>query len=718
MKTMFFPVSVAIFGISESPSNLARIIVDNMDRFRFTGIIYLVGDRTGTVAGRPIYTDVKDIPEVPDLAVFLVPAHRLIPSLEACGKKGIRRCVIETGGFSEFGDERKGLEAEILNVAARYGMKVVGPNCVGMINIENGLVLPFYPLDPREVRKGAISIVSQSGGLIHDILMICHRENLGISKCASVGNKLMVDENDILEYLISDPTTDMIGLYLESISDGRRFMDLAGSTTKPVILLKGNTSPESKEIARFHTSALAGDDVVVDAAMRQAGVHRVQNIKEMVECFKAFSLPAIGGSRLAVMARSGGHAVLAADSAHRHGFTLASFSDEFFAMLSERTRAGVIRRTNPIDVGDVFDINVYLEIAEKSLQEIGVDGLLVIHSYALGDGSVHTKQFISSCAQLSRRFGKPIVFCTIGHKEDSLSLTEYGDIPVFTHVDDALLALSAALKHSRNVSPGGRAERCRSWSYGKGDRGGQERERLPSGLMSVKEVFALLERYGLIPARYSVVTNVDEALEAALSMGYPVALKTADPKILHKTDAGGVVLDIRDGEALRRAFQRVHAGPYLLQKMAPPGCECIVGGRKDAEFGAVVLCGIGGTFVEVYRDVAVRVAPVDEPMARQMIGELRGAPILYGFRGKDPYDTDYLVTVLVSISRLLTDHPEIEALDINPLILLDKGHGGIVVDAKLHVAPDLSPPIGSHVIPPVQSLFRLEIDYSDSASTV
>lgn len=718
MKTMFFPVSVAIFGISESPSNLARIIADNMDRFRFTGIIYLVGDKTGTVAGRPIYTDVKDIPEVPDLAVFLVPAHRLIPSLESCGKKGIRRCVIETGGFSEFGEERKGLEAEILNVAARYGMKVVGPNCVGMINIENGLALPFYPLNPREVRKGAISIVSQSGGLIHDILVICHRENLGISKCASVGNKLMVDENDILEYLISDPTTDMIGLYLESIGDGRRFMDLAGATTKPVILLKGNTSPESKEIARFHTSALAGDDVVVDAAMREVGVHRVQNIKEMVECFKAFSLPAIGGSRLAVMARSGGHAVLAADSAYRHGFRLASFSDEFFAMLSEKTRAGVIRRTNPIDLGDVFDINVYLEIAEKSLQEIGVDGLIVIHSYALGDGSMHTKQFISSCAQLSRRFGKPIVFCTIGHKEDSLSLTENGDIPVFTHVDDALLALSMALQHSRNVSPGGRAERCRSWSYGKGDSGRQERACLPSGLMSMNEVFDLLERYGLIPARYSVVKNVDEALEAALSMGYPVALKTADPGILHKTDAGGVVLDIRDGEALRRAFQRVQSGSYLLQKMAPPGCECIVGGRKDAEFGPVVLCGIGGTFVEVCRDVSVRVAPVDERMARQMIGELRGAPILYGFRGKDPYDTDYLVTVLVSISRLLTDHPEIEALDINPLILLDKGHGGIVVDAKLHVAADLSPHIGSQIITPVQSLFRLEIDYSDSASIV
>ena len=447
---MFFPESVAIFGISGSPSNLARVIVENMDRFRFTGTIYLVGNTTGSVTGRPVYADVRDIPEVPDLAVFLIPAHRLAPALEGCAEKGIRRCVIETGGFSEFGEERKSLEAEILNIAANHDMKIMGPNCVGTINVENGLVLPFYPLDPREAKKGSISIISQSGGLIHDIMMACHRENLGMSKCASVGNKLMLDENDFLEYLISDPATKMIGLYLENIRDGRRLMDLASTTGKPVILLKGNRSPGSKEIARFHTSALAGDDVVVDAAMKQAGVHRVQGIKEMVECFKAFSLQAPQGPRLAVIARSGGHAVLAADSAYRYGFGLASFSDEFFAMLSDRTRAGVIRRTNPVDLGDVFDLNVYLEIAEKSLQERGVDGVLMVHSYALDDGAVHTKQFIASCTQLSEKYGKPIVFCTIGHKDDCVSLREGGDMPVFTHVDDALSALSRVIEHFRN----------------------------------------------------------------------------------------------------------------------------------------------------------------------------------------------------------------------------------------------------------------------------
>ncbi len=684
MKTMFFPKSVAIFGVSESPSNLARVIVENMDGLGFTGNIYLVGNKTGNVSGRAVYSDLKDVPEVPDLAVFLVPAHRLVPSLKSCGEKGIRRCVIETGGFSEFGEERKGLELEILNIADVYDMKIIGPNCVGIINLESGLALPFYPLDRREVKKGAVSVISQSGGLIHDIVMMCCRENVGVSKCVSLGNKLMLNENDLLEYLISDAATEVIGLYLESIHNGRRFMELVSAGAKPVILLKGNKSPQSREIARFHTSALAGDDAVVDGAMKQAGVHRVQNIKEMVECFKTFSLPAPQGARLAVMARSGGHAVLAADSAYEYGFKLASFSDEFFAMLSERTRAGVIRRTNPIDLGDVFDINIYQEIAEKSLRERGVDALLVVHSYALGEGTMHTKQFIASCAQLSKTYDKPVVFCTIGHKEDVLSLSEDSDIPIFTHVDDALPALSGVYEHARRALCAG-ASKCFG-NYGINGDGGHGMYRLPSGLMAVNEVFDLLRSYGLTAAHHAIVKNVAEGVEAAKTLGYPVALKTADSHVLHKTERAGVALDIRDQEALEKAFKRVEGGVYLLQKMAPSGCEIIVGGRKDPEFGPVVMCGIGGTFVEVYRDVAIRVAPVDETTARQMIGELRGARILDGFRGQEPYDVDHLVSVVVNVSRLLADHSEIVTLDINPLILLNKGRGGIVVDAKLQVA--------------------------------
>ena len=683
MEIMFSPKSVMIVGVSNSPSNNGRVIVENMDRFGFTGAIYLVGGRTDVVAGRAVYTDVADVPEVPDIAVILIPAGRLLDVLEACGRKGIRRVVIETAGFSEFGEDRRGLENGILDAASRWGMKIIGPNCVGIVNAEKGLILPFYPLYPHEVKKGPVSVISQSGGLVHDFIVLCNIENVGVGKLVSIGNKLVCDENDFLEYLIDDPDTAVIGLYLENFRDGRRFMDLAGSTGKPIVLLKSNRNPGTKEIARFHTSALAGDDRVVDEAMKQAGVHRVGDLRAMVNAFQAFSLPPPQGPRLAVIARSGGHAVLSADSVYLHGFTLASFSERFFALLSDKTRAGVIRRTNPLDLGDVFDFGIYLNITEKALEEPGVDGVLVVHSYALGVDVEPTRRFISQCGELSRKHGKPVIFCLITHKEDLLFMKEAGGLPVFTHVDDALAAMRRSFEHARRQ---GRVEAAGAGEavFGQAAAGSP---RLPAGLMAVREAFDLLTRYGLSAAAGTVVKGVDEGLDAARGMGYPVALKSASPGLTHKTEAGGVILDLKDGASLKEAFGKLEADTYLVQKMAPSGCEIIIGGRGDPEFGPVIMAGIGGIFVELYKDVAIRVAPVDAEGARGMVEGLKAADILKGFRGREPYDIEYLIAALVNVSRLLTEHPEIEALDINPLILPDGGGSGVVVDAKLRVAP-------------------------------
>jgi acetate---CoA ligase (ADP-forming) len=681
METMFFPHSVAIIGVSDSPSNVARGIIENLDRFAFNGKIYLVGSKTGSLLGRDVFADVSEIPEVPDMAVILIPARGLPKTLEACGEKGIGRIVIESGGFSEFGEDREGLEKEILKIAVQWGMKIIGPNCVGIVNIENGLALPFYSLYPHEAKKGPVSIIAQSGGLLHDIMMLCHMANIGVNKLVSIGNKLVIDENDLLEYLISDPTTGMIGLYLEDICDGRRLMDLAAGTDKPVVLLKSNRSPESGEIARFHTSALAGDDRIIDEAMKQAGVHRVESLKEMTDSFKAFSLKPLKGRRLAVVTRSGGHAVLAADSVYRHGFKLASFSEEFFSMLSEKTRAGVIRRTNPVDLGDVFDFNVHLEIAEGALREDGVDGVVIVHSYALGLDSGPTRKFITSIAELSEAYEKPIMFCMSGHKEDWFTMREATDLPIFVDVDEALTALRQSYTHYRNLTRDRGNHSQIIESIEKSD----ITSRLTPGIMPINEAFDLISTYGLTVADYRIVKNVEEGLKAAREIGYPLALKTASLDVLHKTEHGAVLLDIENEEMLAEAFQRIQTGPYLIQRMAPVGCEMIIGGRSDPEFGPVILCGSGGIFVEVYDDVAIRVAPINEEMARQMIEELKGAAILKGFRGRAPYDVEDFTRAIVNISRLLTEHPEIKSLDINPFILLGKGQGGVVVDARFEV---------------------------------
>lgn len=679
METMFFPHSLAIIGVSDSPSNIARGIIENLDRFAFKQPVYLVGSKAGFLLGRNVFAGISETPEVPDLAIILIPASGLPNVLDLCGKKGIRRVVIESGGFSEFDEDRQGLEKEILKIAKQWDIKIIGPNCVGILNIENGLAMPFYPLYPHETKKGSVSVITQSGGLLHDIAVLCHMANIGINKLVSIGNKLVLDENDVLEYLMHDPATEIIGLYLEDISDGRKLMDLAAATSKPIVLLKSNRSPESREIARFHTSALAGDDRVVDEAMRQAGVHRVESLKEMTDSFKAFSLKPLKGTRLAVVTRSGGHAVLSADSVYRHGFTLAVFSEEFFSMLSEKTRVGVIRRTNPIDLGDVFDFNVHLEIIKRALREDEVDGVVVVHSYALGLDSEPTKKFIASVAELSQIYEKPIVFCMSGHKEDWFAMRETTSLPVFMGVDEALVAMKRSYTHfihrARNIEEGWTAKQGRH----------TEITRFNPGFMPANQAFDLVKAYGLTIADYRIVKDTDEGVRAACSIGYPVSLKIVSPYLLHKTEAAGVFLNIKDEKTLENIFNEMKADSYLIQKMVPSGCEIIIGGRNDPQFGPVILCGLGGIFAEVYKDISVRVAPVNEETAGRMIEELKSAVILAGFRGQGPYDGEYLKTALVNVSKLLTEHQEIEVLDINPLILQHKGNGGAVVDVKLQI---------------------------------
>ena len=367
MEKVFFPASVVVFGVSAAPTNLGRNIVLNLQRFGFKGGIYAVGKDGSDVNGVPIFPAIEEVPGVPDLAVFLLPARHVPEALDACGRKGIRRAIIESGGFSEYADQGRDLEREVLDIARRWNMRVVGPNCISIVNLENGLVLPFVPLEDREIRKGNISIVAQSGGIALDCMRLLSYENLGASKLISMGNKLDVNENDFFEFLRSDPDTGVIGFYLEDVADGVRLMKLAESTEKPLIVLKANTNPASNHAARFHTAALAGDDEVVTAAFRQAGIHRVQNLTEMMESFKVFSLPVIKGTRLAVLGRSGGQAVLLADAVHRYGFELAKLSDDFFNHVRQHIRAGVIRMSNPLDMGDIFNIDAYAGIVEKAL---------------------------------------------------------------------------------------------------------------------------------------------------------------------------------------------------------------------------------------------------------------------------------------------------------------------------------------------------------------
>jgi acyl-CoA synthetase (NDP forming) len=682
MKEFFFPESVAIYGVSAAPGNIGIGIMENLERFSFKGNVFLIGEKGGSVMGKNIAKNIEDIEVIPDLAVFIIPAKGIPNKLEECGKKGVRYAIIESGGFSEFGREKEALEKEILSIARKWGIRILGPNCLGTINLENGLVLPFVPFRRGFMKKGSISLICQSGGILHDVLLLLSCDNLGVNKLISAGNKLMLDENDFLEYLISDPATSTIGLYLEDIRNGRRLTHLAASTGKPIIVLKANESAGSSHIAQFHTASLAGDDVLADALLRQAGAHRVYTIDEMVNTMKIFSLPPIKGQRLAVIARSGGHAVTATDAVYRHGFKLAKLSQEIFNLVGQKKRVDVIRATNPIDLGDIFDIAFHFTILEKTLQEEEVDGVLFIHSYDLESDRDATLAFINKINILAKAQPKPVVFCMLSEKEQWFTMKDTADFPVFSEAEQAMKALARSWDHFRKTK-NKKAPRLASRQ--------QEMNRKVSlkektYFMAPDKTFELLRQYDLPVADFRIAGNFKECREAAHLIGYPVVLKTASSATLHKTEKGGIKLNLTSDVSLKKAFKAMKTETYIVQKMAPHGYELIIGAKRDPAFGQVIIFGMGGIYAELLKDIAVRMLPVNEKTALKMISEIKGSAILKGYRGESTCDLQAVARCIARISRLLADHPEIVNLDINPLIAHEERKGCIIVDAKMEIS--------------------------------
>jgi len=552
------------------------------------------------------------------------------------------------------------------------------------MNLDNGLVLPFALMDPAMTRKGSISLISQSGGIAASVMKLFSCENLGFNKFISMGNKIDLNENDYLDYLIKDPKTSIIGLYLESISDGRELMRLAMSTDRPIILLKANTSSMSHDIARFHTSALAGDNDICDAALAQAGIHRARTLTGLIEHFKVFSLPSMNGPNLAVIGRSGGHGVLAADAAATHGFVLPQISRKVLDFVQSRIRSGVIHMTNPLDLGDVFGISYYIDVVEAVLKEKQINGVLLMQNYTRIIEMEDIGKHIRAIQELSQRYGKPVATCFLTDRSEFFEFRTATDFPLFIEAGSALEALAASYQHAtrrkKDVFPIVSLKRRNPSSEG-------------TFLAGPEEVFARFKSWGLPMADFRLVQDPETALVAANEIGYPVVLKIATAKVLHKTEMKGVKIDIQDGHALKAAFKEMEEHflstfsgeelKFLIQKMVPNGLEVIVGSKYDPEFGPVILFGLGGIFAEVLRDVAIRVAPVSEDQAMEMINQIRGSALLKGFRGKPLADVEALLRILMTFSRILIDYPEVYELEINPLLVLGKGQGCVVVDGRI-----------------------------------
>jgi acetate---CoA ligase (ADP-forming) len=694
MRDIFYPNSVAVIGVSEQPTNLGRNIVANLIEYEYQGAVYAVGRSGGTIETHRIYHSILDIPDDIGLAVILTPARTVPGILEQCGKKGVKRVIIETAGFREYGTQGHELEVEMLDIANKYGMRFVGPNCIGAINMENGLCVPF-PRLKKFIHQGNVSMITQSGGVGMSVLNLMANEGIGLNKMVSIGNMLNINAEDMLEYFIDDPGTGIVFLYLESIGDGRRLMDVARRSNKPILGFKSNIGKLGQSIAASHTASLSSDDKVVEAAFQQAGIIRVRDATSLGNSLKILELPPMRGKNLAVISRSGGHAVIASDACELSGFNLAPFPDSFLREIESYFRASVIRLTNPLDLGDLFDLDVYARIIDETLQLASVDGVVFLHTSLSKAEHEKSRELLNRLMELVKLYDKPVAYYISAEAGEVNYLKQNYPFPIFTQVVETVRALEISYRNCcgfKREMPGvGKSYDIADQSVVRNilDLAQEEKRDL---LLS--EAVRVLEHYEIPTAVSLQAVTVDEAQVAADKIGYPVAIKVISEQISHKSDVGGVQLNLRNREAvaeafddmmerLRQAYPEVEPEGVLVQPMITGGWEMILGGRQDRQFGPVVLVGLGGIFTEIFEEVVVRVAPISRQEAFEMIKSLRGSQVLEGARGYKSADIEAIVDSVMRLAQLLADFPEIREIDINPIKVFPAGEGCRALDARM-----------------------------------
>ena len=694
LDAMFAPRAVAVVGAGRDPVGIGGTILWNLVRHGFAGKVFPVNPRADVVHSIKCYPDVASIPDPVDLAVVAVPARAVRSVVTACIAKGVRALCVITAGFREVGPAGVAAERELAALCRAAGVRMLGPNCMGLSNADPAVRLDatFARTFPR---PGTTSILSQSGAMGVTILDHAEDLGLGIRMFASLGNKADVSGNDLLEHWERDPGTKTILMYLESFGNPRRFTPIARriSRVKPIVCVKAGRTEEGGRAAASHTGALAAPDVAVDALLEQAGVLRVDSVGEMFQVATALATqPLPAGPRAAILTNAGGPAILATDFLAGAGLRLAALSD---ATRSALRRALVPEASvqNPVDMVAGADAPEYAAALPLLLADDGVDFVLAVFVPPITVDPVRVARAIF---EASRGTSKPVLGCFMARDEVVAEIKRLDSawFPLYDYPEDAVRAAAALLRIRRlrdddvgepvprRVDAAG-ADRVLATV---GARGG--------GALSAAEGFALLAAYGVRAAPHAVAAKPEDAPAVAASVGFPVVLKLDGEAFLHKTDVGGVVLDLRDADAVRAAAARLAeaaaraapGAPYrlLVQRMARGGVELVLGVRGDPVFGPLVMAGLGGIHVEVLKDVRFGLVPLTPVSARRLLERLRAYPLLTGVRGAPPVALDAVVDALLAISRLVEDHPEVTDLEVNPLIA--RPDGAEAVDVRVRVA--------------------------------
>jgi acetyl coenzyme A synthetase (ADP forming)-like protein len=706
LQPLFHPRSVAVVGASRDPDSVGYRILDALVSNRFAGPVYPINPNARHVASIRAYPSVTEVGEEIDLAVIAVPASLVAEVVEECADVGVRGLIVISAGFAETGEEGRRRQQDLCDRIRDHGMRMIGPNCLGLIHTD-----PEIRLDasfaPRMPPRGTVALCSQSGALGIAIIALAERLGLGLSSFVSVGNKADVSSNDLLEYWEEDPDTHVVLLYLESFGNPRRFARIARrvSRSTPVVAVKSGRTEAGGRAASSHTAALTAADTTVSALFRQTGVIRADSLQEMFGVARAFtSQPLPPGRRVAVVTNAGGPGILCVDAAQGAGMEVEALSEE-----TQRRLGGMLPEEastrNPVDMIASAGPETYRKVVEAVLCAEEVDALVVIYTPVGMFDTDEVGRAVASAVAAARSsggVGKPVLASIVGGEEERfvLGAEDEGDerIPVYQFPEEMgrLLGQIADYAEWRRADPGVFPEFDDTDIDRARDTCRKALEERGEGWLSVEESRRVLDAAGLRVAAGGVARDADEAVAIAEDVGYPVAVKLASLEIAHKTEIGGVVLDLADGDAVRQAYSDIRdrleeedrleaMEGVLVQPMLEDATEVMVGVDQDPLFGPVIAFGLGGIHVEIIRDVAFRTTPMTDRDARQMVREIKGFRLLEGYRGHPPADVEALEEGLLRLSRLVDGVPEIAEIDLNPIFAFPPGDGYRIADARIRV---------------------------------
>lgn len=714
LDPIFSPKSVAVIGASTTRGKVGHDIFVNILKGGFQGTLYPVNPKAKAIASVRAYATVADLPEPPDLAMIILPPKPALNAVEEAVAKGVKGIVIVSAGFKEVGGEGLEIEKKIVTLCREAGVRLVGPNCLGVINPAADVSLNAS-FSARMPKAGNVSFMSQSGALCTAVLDFAADREFGFSKFVSIGNKADVDEVDLLRYFHEDPHTEVIMIYVEELQRGQAFIRAAKEITggdihpKPILVIKSGRTSAGAQAAASHTGSLAGSEAVYDAIFAQSGIIRVDRIDELFDFATAFAYKnenALGklrrkvpmGNRVAIVTNAGGPGIVATDMTVVSGLELARFSEETVASLKSHLPA-TANFHNPVDViGDAAH-DRYENALTAVIRDEGVDGALVILTPQSMTNAMGTAEAI---VRIASRSHKPILCCFMGIIDVSTGvkhLQEHG-VPVYRFPENAAKAFGALYRYSKWLN----RQELAPYELKQNRQCGRQiiETCLSEGKSYIGELEGtqLLACYGFDVLPTELATTAEEAVKLAGEMGYPVVMKIVSPQIIHKSDAGGVKINLADAGSVHQAFDQIvqsarnfdpdaRIDGVLVQKMAPKGHEVILGATRYPKFGHLLMFGSGGILVEVFKDVTFRLAPINRNSARFMVRGTKGFTLLNGFRGTDKADVETVERLLVCLSDLVVDNPEIKELDINPLLVHSQGQGATVADCRFILDPKI-----------------------------